>query len=249
MATKKKTPNKKAISLLITAACGRMTYAELAENCGITRSALSKIVHEKFSRPLNQDLLQAIAANAGENADEILNLLTEANNGGDPIIPPTLVKGEHLEEECGAASTHTMVCHFVVYLLENNDGVTIQSINNSPLSIQPVSFWIPDGVYKISNGKESSRIEIKIVNRTNDSIQALNSLFPIGYLDPDCFSNTKIYLLFKDENDYHYFSEMYKNSFPAGTFLGVIMDKYSSEVRKVRPFPAERQIQEEKVNA
>ena len=74
-------PDKLALGQLITEIRGERTMAQLAEQCNVSPSTLSRAVNGKVTKPLSQELIKALAAKSDDPF--MLDRLVRANGMAD----------------------------------------------------------------------------------------------------------------------------------------------------------------------
>ena len=74
-------PDKLALGQLITEIRGERTMAQLAEQCNVSPSTLSRAVNGKMTKPLSQELIKALAAKSDDPF--MLERLVRANGMAD----------------------------------------------------------------------------------------------------------------------------------------------------------------------
>lgn len=205
-------PNKEALSFLIRAACGDQPMAAMAESCGITRSAFSKIINRKFSRPLALDFLEAVAEHAASGSNVTLEKLIAANEGQDI----ELAKPESIMSR-PVGGTNPTVFPLVNYFTAELEKVMTYN-SSAKIPVSPFRYKcgpynlilsfedIPDlvfGFYQEKSSYPSFEIGFDEIN------SSLQSLFLMDLWEPHLLAGQHTTFAFFSQSYYAKFKSMY----------------------------------------
>ena len=233
------TVNKHELINLIILAKGERTTAEFAAICNTSPSSLSKITNGHFQRPLNINLLRAVAEAADPNSGVTLEKLMEAN-GRVTSTDNTRILGDRkfqIEKDMAVTISHTLLTQFdLVGMLEKNlDFLKVRDKSSHMLdspnafyqvrkdgSIQDI-FWAFVFFTTLDSGLDVSTSRERINN-------VITNYFLAESWHPEAFDNLRVSFVFCSAKAYNEFSEMYKNSPVSHYFSFILVDCASKEV-------------------